>query len=96
MENCSDTLRSIIALALNTGMRRAEILGLTWSQIDFRARIIKVVSERTNSENTRYITINDDLFMQILKLKSDNGQSPFVFLNPATKKPFLDMKTLVK
>ena len=94
MENCSPHLKPIITVALNTGMRRAEILGLTWNQVDLEARMIKV--ERTKSGRVRYIPINDDLFKQILKLKSDNGESPFVFLNPETKRPFLDMKTPFK
>ena len=94
MANCSGTLKSIIAVALNTGMRRAEILNLTWNQVDFQAKRIKVV--KTKSGKPRFIPVNDDLFKQILKLKSENGQSPFVFLNPATKKPFLDMKTPFK
>jgi len=94
MENCSDTLKPIIAVALNTGIRRAEILNLTWSQVDFKNRRIRV--EKTKSGKVRYIPINDDLFKQILKLKNENGQSAFVFLNPATKKPFLDMKTPFK
>lgn len=91
MENCSDTLRAILLVALNTGMRRAEILGLTWSQIDFETRRIKV--EKTKSEKVRFIPINDALFKQILNLKSKNGQSPFIFFNPETKQPYQDMKT---
>jgi excisionase family DNA binding protein len=94
MENCSDTLKSIIAVALNTGMRRAEILNLRWCQIDFQAKRIKV--EKTKNGRVRFIPINDGLFKQILKRKNENGQSAFVFLNPATKKPFLDMKTPFK
>ena len=93
-ENSSPNLKPIITHALNTGMRRAEILGLTWNQVDLEARMIKV--ERTKSGRVRYIPINDDLFKQFLKLKSDNGESPFVFLNPETKQPFLDMKTPFK
>ena len=91
MQNCSDTLRPILSVALNTGMRRAEILNLTWNQIDFEARRIKV--EKTKSGKVRHIPIEDDLFKQILKLKSENGQSPFVFFNPETKQPYQDMKT---
>lgn len=72
-------------------MRRAEIINLTWNQIDFQARRIKV--ENAKSEKLRFIPINNYLFKQILKLKSENGQSPFVFFNPETKQPFLDMKT---
>jgi len=94
MENCSPNLKPIIVTALNTGMRRAEILGLTWSQIDFEVRSIRI--EKTKSGRIRHIPINDGLFKQFLKLKSDNGQSPFVFLNPETKRPFLDMKTPFK
>lgn len=93
-ENCSDILKLIIAFALNTGMRRAEILGLTRSQVDFKNRRIRV--EKTKSGKVRFIPINEDLFKLLLKLKSENGQSPFVFLNPATKRPFLDMKTPFK
>lgn len=94
MENCSDTLKPIIAVALNTGMRRAEILGLKWENVDFQAKRIRV--EKTKNGRVRFIPINDDLFKQILNLKSENGQSAFVFFNPATKKPFLDMKTPFK
>jgi len=92
MENASFHLKPIITVALNTGMRRAEILGLTWNQIDFQARRIKVERENTKSEKVRFIPINDNLFKQILKRKNENGQSAFVFLNPATKKPFLELQ----
>jgi integrase len=89
--NSSDTLKPILLVALNTGMRRAEILGLTWSQIDFETRRIKV--EKTKSGKVRHIPIEDDLFKQILNLKNKDGQSPFVFFNPETKQPYQDMKT---
>lgn len=89
--NSSDTLKPILLVALNTGMRRAEILGLTWNQIDFETRRIKV--EKTKSGKVRHIPIEDDLFKQILNLKNKDGQSPFVFFNPETKQPYQDMKT---
>ena len=72
-------------------MRRAGIISLTWNQIDFQARRIKV--ENAKSEKLRFIPINNYLFKQILRLKNENGQSAFVFFNPETKQPFLDMKT---
>lgn len=94
MQNSSETLRPVIFMALNTGMRRAEIFGLTWSQIEFEDKKIRV--ERTKSDKIRYIPMNDDLFKQMLKLKNQNGQSAFVFLNPDTGKPYKDMKTAFK
>ena len=91
MENCSDYLKSIITVALNTGMRKAEILNLQWKQIDFKARRIKV--EKTKSGKVRFIPINDVLFYELNRLKGENSQSPFVFINPRTERPYLDMKT---
>lgn len=94
MDNCTETLKPIIAIALNTGMRRAEILNLTWSQIDFEARKIKV--EKTKSGKVRYIPINEIINISLRRLKTENGQSPFVFFNPETKLPYQDMKTTFK
>ena len=91
MEICSDTLNPILVVALNTGMRRAEILNLNWSQVDFKARRIKV--EKTKSGKVRFIPLNDVLYNELCRLKSGRGQSPFVFFNPETGKPYLDMKT---
>ena len=42
--NCSGWIYTFVAIALNTGMRLSEILALTWDDIDFRSRVIKVRS----------------------------------------------------
>jgi len=91
MENCSGYLKSIITVALNTGMRRSEILNLKWSQVDLKARRIRV--EKTKSGRVRFIPINDVLFRELDRLRIVNGQNTFVFFNPKTGKPFIDMKT---
>lgn len=91
METCSETLRPIITVALNTGMRRAEILNLKWSQIDFKARRIRV--EKTKSGKVRFVPVNNTLFYELNRLRDENGQSPYIFFNPETGKPYLDMKT---
>ena len=91
METCSKPLSSIIAVALNTGMRRAEILNLRWCHVDLKARRIKV--EKTKSEKVRFIPINNVLFYELGRLKGENNQSPYVFFNPETGKPYQDMKT---
>lgn len=91
LENCSEILRPIILVALNTGMRRAEILNLTWNQIDFKTRRIRV--EKTKSGKVRFVPINNALFYVLNRLRVENGQSPFVFFNSKTGKPHLDMKT---
>ena len=91
METCSDVLRPILIVALNTGMRKGEILNLTWSQVDFINRRIRV--EKTKSGKVRFIPINDILFYQLNTLREMDGQSPYIFFNSETGKPYVDMKT---
>jgi len=58
-EAASQHLRPILITALNTGMRRGEILNLTWNRIDLEQRLIQVVN--TKSGRNRVIPINDAL-----------------------------------
>ena len=46
-------LRTIVTLALNTGMRRGEILRLRWEHIDFHANEIKAT--HTKAHRDRFI-----------------------------------------
>ena len=91
MDASSEHLKSILTVALNTGLRRGELLNLKWNQIDFKARMLRV--EKTKSGKMRHIPINDILFNELSRLKSENGQNSYLFFNPETGKPYLDMKT---
>lgn len=90
MEASSNHLKSILTVALNTGMRRGEILNLQWRQIDIRVRRVRV--EKTKSGKVRHIPMNDILFEELLKLRDRNTQGLYVFFNPETGKPYVDMK----
>lgn len=48
-------LQPIILFALNTGMRASEILGLSWNEIYFRDRVIRLSGYRTKSGEGRTI-----------------------------------------
>jgi integrase len=91
LEASTTHLKPIILTALHTGMRRAEILGLRWHQVDLPRRIIRV--ENTKSGQNRFIPINESLMTVLANLKQENGKSQFVFLNPKTGKPMVDVKT---
>ncbi|MGA2363416.1 MAG: tyrosine-type recombinase/integrase [Candidatus Aminicenantales bacterium] len=90
----SSALRPILTVALNTGMRLGEILGLRWNQVDLKSRTIRV--ERTKSGKIRFIEINSPLLHELSHLKGTDGRSPYVFPNPATGKSLTTVKTAFK
>ena len=80
-------LKPIVIAALQTGMRRGEILNLKWSNIDFDFRFVELLE--TKSGKSRKIPISDKL-MEILEQQPKI--SDFVFINPITGKPYTDIK----
>lgn len=82
---CKGHLKAVVLIALNTGMRLGEILGLRWSQVDLGRGQIRI--ERTKSGLDRLVPINSVLQGVFSGLRGENGQSGFVFFNPSTGKP---------
>ncbi|MCD6219046.1 tyrosine-type recombinase/integrase [Candidatus Calescamantes bacterium] len=56
INNAQEPLKSIIILALNTGMRQGEIMNLKWQDIDLENRVIYV--KETKSGEKREVPIN--------------------------------------
>lgn len=82
-------LKPIVICALQTGMRRAEIFNLKWSQIDFKEGFIEVL--KTKSGKARKIPISPRLDVTLKGILA-NSNSEYVFINPETNKPYKDIK----
>ncbi|MBD3155143.1 MAG: tyrosine-type recombinase/integrase [Candidatus Aenigmarchaeota archaeon] len=94
MKESSPHLKSIIVIALNTGMRLGKILNLRWDQIDMDNQTIKV--DNTKNGRSRTIPVNDTLYKEIDKLKTQKNNKPFIFFNEETGKPLTTVKTAFK
>ena len=71
-----DYLRNIVACAVNTGMRKGEILSLKWDQV--RNGFIYLTSTKTN--DARQIPVNDTLEVMFKKIrKQEQLKSQYVF-----------------
>lgn len=81
-------LKPIIICALQTGMRKGEILGLTWDCVNLERGYITLI--KTKSNKVRKIPINGMLKREMMSLKK---VSNYVFANPITKEPYYDLKT---
>ncbi len=84
-------LKSVITLAINTGMRKGEILNLKWNDIDFEKHFI--IIKESKSGRSRKIPMN---LSAINALRRIERESEYVFFNPKTKKCFRDIKTAFK
>lgn len=74
-------LRAILVCALNTGMRKSEILTLKWSNVDLDTNVITLEHINTKTKTTRRIPINSALRKLLLEHKLKSGGREYVFLN---------------
>jgi integrase len=85
---CAKHLRPIVIIALNTGMRKSEILSLRWEQVDLRHGFI-LLSTTKNGER-REIPINTTV-EDVLNEIPHSVESVHVFTN-RNGSPYRDMK----
>lgn len=75
-----DFFKPVIITALNSGLRRGNIIDLQWSNLDFNFRTIEI----TKNKGNKYIKLpmNDTLYNLFLSMER---VSDFIFINPETK-----------
>jgi excisionase family DNA binding protein len=81
LPRCVPHLRPIVVFALNTGMRKGEILGLRWDQVDLVNRSIRVT--KTKSGKDRTVPLNDAAAGVIMSQRRMK-QGDHVFPSPKT------------
>jgi integrase len=82
--------KAILATAFYTGMRRGEVLSLTWDKVDMENRIIRLEAADTKDKEPRVIPILPELF-EILHEIPRTLHDPHVFLFRG--KPVASIKT---
>lgn len=91
---CTKHLRPMVVAALNTGMRRGEIFGLTWDRVDLRHGFI-LLSTSKNGER-REIPINATLRAQFEELALDNVDGHRFVFHEKDGKPYDSVKRSFK
>jgi integrase len=90
---CGSHLKPIVITALNTGMRKSEILNLTWEQVDLKHGFILL--DRTKNGERREIPINNTL-RGTLQGVTRRLDVPYVFFDPKTGKSYREVKKSFK
>lgn len=86
--NCANYIKPIVIMALETGMRKGEILNLKWSEVDMIAGIIRI--EKAKNNETRSLPINGKLYDLLISMKCDAG-TQYVFAHK-NGKPYRDIR----
>jgi len=94
-ESKNPFLHPIVVLALATGMRKSEILNLTWGNIDFERN--KIVLLETKNGEKRVVPLSNHTKAILLSIKEHNpSPSFFVFPRQQGQKPlFLSLYNLL-
>jgi integrase len=86
---CDNHLKPIVTMALNTGMRKGEILNLKWDNVDLRHRFILL--DHTKNGERREIPINDTLRETFTSL-TRRIVVPYVFVSDKTGQRYSNLQ----
>ena len=76
ISNCSDFLRPVVIVAVFTGMRKSEILGLKWHDIDIKRSIITLLD--TKNGEKREVPMSEIVKNALIKVRK-HPESPYIF-----------------
>jgi integrase len=89
LSSCDAHLRPIVIMAMNTGMRKGEILNLKWDNVDLKNGFLLL--DKTKNGGRREVPINHTL-ESALKNIVRRLDILYVFYNPVTGKPYDNIK----
>lgn len=88
-----DHITPITLLAINTGLRRGELLGLTWGDVDATSALLTVQGASAKTGLTRYLPLNMEAVRVLTAWRpADAGPEDLVFPGPDGG-PMFSLKT---
>jgi integrase len=81
-----DHIRPLVLLALNTGLRRGELLGLKWGGVNLAGKQLTVTAETAKSGHTRRIPLNTEALATLTAWHKQAGKpGADVYVFPGAK-----------
>jgi len=94
IETAAPHIKPIIRLAYHSGMRRGEILGLTWDMVDLNDGMIRLPAELCKTNRGRDVPLNDEMVSMLHELKENRQNDHWVFTYKG--QPLLEIKKAFK
>jgi integrase len=83
LQSCGDFLKPIVLTAMHTGMRKGELLDLTWDQVDMTHGFIRL--KRTKNGKARTLPFNETLWSLFSTIRT-RQDLPWVFHDAAGRR----------
>lgn len=78
----TDHLAPMVLIALNTGLRRGELLGLTWESVNLGSKLLTVAAGTAKSRKARHIPLNAEAVDVLTRWKKQGKGAGLVFPAP--------------
>lgn len=88
-EAAAPHLKPMLMVGIYTGFRRGVIFNLKWQNVDFEKGEIQIAYSKTGKG--RAVPMKSEVMTPLYSLKTQNGKSEYVFVNPDTGKPYTDI-----
>jgi len=75
----TDHLMPMVLLALNTGLRRGELFGLRWSDVDLCNKVLTVRAETSKGQRARHVALNSEACEVLKRWKGQGEREGLVF-----------------
>jgi len=92
LDACAPHIKPLVLTALNTGMRRGELISLRWDNVDIDSNLITIEATNSKSKRLRRIPMNAQLRQVLLEQRLKTYSTGYVFITD-TGEPITSLRT---
>src|SRR5690606_24537248 len=78
-EGFTDHVAPLVLLAMNTGLRRGELFGLSWRDVNLPHKLLTVTAGNAKSRKARHVPLNDEALSVLQRWKAQGAEKGLVF-----------------
>ena len=75
----TDHLMPLVLVAMNTGLRRGELFGLSWEDVNLPGKLVTVTAGNAKSRKARHVPLNHEAVDVLKRWKKHSGGEGLVF-----------------